>query len=111
MFERLQSLDDMTELAKIPSKIEEPASLRLSLERFQAAYSDYSWVGFADPTGKILSATGGVLEGHNAKDQPWFKEGAGGAFVGDVKLHDPRSPDRRPGHDDELHRSCRSCAR
>ncbi|MBA2126313.1 hybrid sensor histidine kinase/response regulator [Hyphomicrobium methylovorum] len=96
MFERLQSLDDMTELAKIPSKIEAPASLRLSLERFQAAYSDYSWVGFADPSGKIVSATGGLLEGQSAKDQPWFKEGAAGPFVGEVKVYDPHSP-QAPG--------------
>jgi signal transduction histidine kinase/ActR/RegA family two-component response regulator len=87
MFERLQSLGDMTELAKIPAKTEAPESLRASLERFQAAYSDYSWVGFANADGKIESATGGTLEGQNVKNQEWFEEGSQGPFVGEVKLY------------------------
>ncbi|HVJ76412.1 MAG TPA: ATP-binding protein [Hyphomicrobium sp.] len=87
MFERLQSLDDMTEIAKIPSKTETPDSLRASLERFQEAYADYSWVGYANRDGKIESATGGVLEGTNVAQQEWFREGLDGPYVGDVKLH------------------------
>lgn len=87
MFERLQSLYDMTEIAKIPSKTETPDSLRASLERFQGAYADYSWVGYANRDGTIESATGGVLEGTNVAQQEWFKEGLEGPYVGDVKLH------------------------
>lgn len=88
MFERLQSLDDMTEIAKIPAKTDTPASLRASLERFQTAYSDYSWVGYAGRDGKIVSATGGVHEGQNVKDHEWFKRGLDEPYVGDVKVRD-----------------------
>jgi len=86
MFERLQSLENMADLGRIPEKTETPAALRASLERFQSVYTDYSWVGFADPTGKILSATAGEFEGRNVKDEAWFKHGSKEPFVGDVKL-------------------------
>lgn len=88
MFERLQSLDDMTEIAKIPAKTETPESLRASLERFQTAYADYSWVGYANRDGQIESATGGVHEGQNVKEQEWYKKGLAGPYVGEVKIHD-----------------------
>jgi signal transduction histidine kinase/ActR/RegA family two-component response regulator len=88
MFERLQSLDDMTEIAKIPAKTETPDSLRVSLERFQTAYADYSWVGYANRDGRIESATGGAREGQNVSGQEWYKKGLEGPFVGEVKIHD-----------------------
>ncbi|MBS0235050.1 MAG: response regulator [Proteobacteria bacterium] len=90
MFERLQSLDNMAALGKLLQKEDSPQALRASLERFQNAYSDYSWIGFADTQGKVLSATGGEFEGRNVKDQVWFKKGLDEAFVGDVKL--PNAP-------------------
>jgi signal transduction histidine kinase/ActR/RegA family two-component response regulator len=87
MYERLQSLDDMTEIAKIPEKSETSDSLRVSLERFQKAYADYSWVGYATRDGVVKASTGGVLEGENVGQEEWFKEGLDGPYVGDVKLH------------------------
>jgi signal transduction histidine kinase/ActR/RegA family two-component response regulator len=93
MFERLQSLDDMTEIARIPANTETPDSLRASLERFQAAYADYSWVGYAKRDGTIVSATGGMLEGDNVKNEAWFKEGLQEPYVGDVKIHAGRRDD------------------
>ena len=85
MFERLQSLDNMAALGRLLQKTDSPQALRASLERFQSAYSDYSWIGFADTDGKILSATGSEYEGRNVKDQTWFKRGLEEAYVGDVK--------------------------
>jgi signal transduction histidine kinase/ActR/RegA family two-component response regulator len=93
MFERLQSLENLAAVGEIPQKTETPASLRAALERFQTAYSDYSWVGFADATGNVISATGGELEGKNVKDQTWFRHGAKEPFVGEVNL-----ADIKPGH-------------
>lgn len=97
MFERLQSLNDMTELAKIPAKTETPDSLRASLERFQTAYADYSWVGYANSDGRIESATGGVHEGRNVIDQEWYKKGLEGPYVGEVKVPDGVSEKSPPG--------------
>ena len=86
MFERLQSLDDMTELAKIPAKTEAPDLLRASLERFQAAYADYSWVGFANRTERSKAQPAMSLEGKTSRIEEWFKEGSQEPFVGEVKF-------------------------
>lgn len=100
MFERLRSLDNMAALGKLLQKEDTPQALRASLERFQSAYSDYSWIGFADADGKILSATGGEYEGRNVKDQVWFRKGLEQAYVGDVKLPNTPQTSRIPheGH-------------
>lgn len=95
MFERLQSLEDMTEIAKIPSKTETPASLRAALERFQTAYADYSWIGFVNSEGRIESSTGGVREGQNVRDQEWYKKGIDEPYVGDVKVGES-GPEKSP---------------
>ncbi|CAA2143779.1 ATP-binding protein [Hyphomicrobium sp. ghe19] len=100
MFERLQSLDNMAAIGKILQKTDTPDALRASLERFQSAYSDYSWIGFADRNGKILSSTRGEYEGQNVGEQVWFKKGLHEPYVGDVKLpaRSDRSPSPRDGH-------------
>ena len=97
MFERLQSLENLAAVGDIARKTETPAALRASLERFQMAYPDYSWVGFADPNGNVVSATGGVLEGHNVKAQTWFQQGSKGSFVGEVTLPDIGPGQSSPG--------------
>lgn len=96
MFERLQSLDNMAALGRILQKADSPESLRTSLERFQSAYADYSWIGFANKDGKILSATGGEYEGQAVRNQDWFKEGLKDAYVGDVRLPKARQVPRLP---------------
>jgi diguanylate cyclase (GGDEF)-like protein len=63
---------------------EDPAAIRIALDRLQAAIPMFSWVGFAGPDGTVLSATGGILEGKSIAERPVFKEGLGGAFMGDV---------------------------
>ncbi len=99
MFERLQSLENLAAVGEIQQKTETPASLRAALERFQTAYSDYSWVGFADANGNVVSATGGELEGKNVKDQTWFRHGSKGPFVGEVNLPGVKSgPIMARGH-------------
>ncbi|MFT3732886.1 MAG: ATP-binding protein [Hyphomicrobium sp.] len=104
MFERLQSLDNMAALGRILQKADSQASLRTTLQRFQGAYSDYSWIGFVDSSGKILSATGGEYEGRNVKDQRWFQKGLHEEFVGDVRLPNtgdtPRIPHEGSGASD-----------
>jgi signal transduction histidine kinase/ActR/RegA family two-component response regulator len=104
MFERLQSLDNMAALGRILQKTDSPDSLRASLERFQSAYADYSWIGFADTTGQVISATGGEYQGRNVANQRWFKKGLEEAFVGDAKLPNvgdaPRIPHEAGGASD-----------
>src|SRR5690242_16694079 len=52
-----------------------PAELRRALEQLQSTFSDLAWIGFADVEGKVVAATGGMLEGKSVAARPWFKEG------------------------------------
>ena len=61
-----------------------PAELRRALEQLQSTFSDMAWIGFADVGGKVVAATGGLLEGKSVAARPWFKEGLKQIVIGDV---------------------------
>jgi diguanylate cyclase (GGDEF)-like protein len=58
--------------------------LRHALDQLQQTYSDFAWIGFADLDGKVVAATGGLLQGASVADRPWFKDGLQRMAVGDV---------------------------
>src|SRR5262249_23188819 len=58
------------------------------LDELQASYPNYSWIGFADNDGKVVSATKGMLEGVSVASRPWFQNALLGPTVEDV--HDAR---------------------
>lgn len=62
----------------------DPSEGRAVLKRLQAEFVEYTWIGFADPSGKVLAATGGLLEGVSVAARPWFKEGLKAAYEGDL---------------------------
>lgn len=55
-----------------------------TLERIAAARTHYSWIGVTSPTGKVLSATRGMLVGASVAERPWFQHGLNSAYTGDV---------------------------
>lgn len=57
---------------------------RALLERVQSSMMHYSWIGLADRSGKVLAATGGLLEGRQVDERPWFRLGLLRPMVGDV---------------------------
>lgn len=59
--------------------------IRTALERIQTAFPDFTWIGFIDPSGIVVGAVGGLLEGRSVAGRPWFEGGLNGAFVGDVR--------------------------
>jgi len=61
-----------------------PAELRRALEQLQSTFSDLAWIGFANVDGKVVAATGGLLEGASVAARPWFKEGLQRLAIGDV---------------------------
>jgi diguanylate cyclase (GGDEF)-like protein len=61
-----------------------PAELRHALEQLQSTFTDLAWIGFADVEGKVVAATGGLLEGKSVAARPWFKEGLQRLAIGDV---------------------------
>lgn len=54
------------------------------LQHMQQSSRLYSWVGLADPGGKVLHATNGTLVGVKVGERPWFKAALAGPHVGDV---------------------------
>lgn len=57
-----------------------------ALERVQATRPQYSWIGVADPAGKVLTATGGLLVGKDVSQRPWFQGAREKPYTGDVHL-------------------------
>jgi hypothetical protein len=46
------------------------------LTKLQATNPTYAWIGFAGPDGIIKAATGGLLEGADGSERPWFARGS-----------------------------------
>lgn len=78
------------------------AQVRAAFEQRTQTYRNYAWFGVADTGGIVQSAAGGLLEGQNVSERPWFIEGQKGAYLGDVhkavllakllKAEDPTEP-------------------
>ncbi|MET0710636.1 MAG: sensor domain-containing diguanylate cyclase [Tardiphaga sp.] len=63
---------------------EDPAALRNSLEQLQSSFTDFAWIGFANPAGVVMASTGGLLQGASVAERPWFRTGLHDSMVGDV---------------------------
>ncbi|BBB64458.1 hypothetical protein UNDYM_0205 [Undibacterium sp. YM2] len=61
----------------------DPADVRRILDHLQHNFSDYAWIGLADPEGKVLASTKGMLEGQDVSKRPWFIEGKKALYAGD----------------------------
>ncbi|WP_419953776.1 diguanylate cyclase [Methylobacterium sp.] len=87
MAERLREIRNVAALDPLqPHWMENTGSLRNVLQSMQKTFPDYAWIGFADETGKVRAATGGILEGANVGQRPWFIDGIKGAAAEDVHL-------------------------
>ncbi|MCX7321494.1 MAG: sensor domain-containing diguanylate cyclase [Hyphomicrobiales bacterium] len=60
------------------------AGLRTALEQLQSSFSDFAWIGFANPDGTVVASTMGMLEGKSVAQRPWFRTGLHDSNVGDV---------------------------
>jgi len=54
---------------------DDPKAARAVLEHLQHDFPDYAWIGIARPDGKVLAATGGLLENRDVTARPWFHTG------------------------------------
>jgi signal transduction histidine kinase/CheY-like chemotaxis protein len=61
---------------------------RALLEQVQTSAPQYAWIGLAGADGKVLASTGGLLEGVDVAQRPWFGDAAKGIHVHDV--HDAK---------------------
>lgn len=74
-----------------------PQRLELWLTAIQQNFSDYTWVGFADPQGTVISATSGLLKGKSVAAREWFTQGKGQPVTVDLHpalLLEPSLPGR-----------------
>src|SRR4051812_6297938 len=84
MAERQLEMKLFSQLQPLQKLWRAPAELRRALEQLQATFADLAWIGFADVDGKVVAATGGLLEGKSVAARPWFKEGLQRLAIGDV---------------------------
>jgi hypothetical protein len=59
-------------------------ALRLHLDAVQAQFPEFAWLGVADLRGRVMTATGGVLQGESVAQRPWFAAAQAGPYLGDV---------------------------
>jgi len=62
----------------------DPAAARRLLEDLRLRSPTFSWIGFVGADGRVISATGGLLEGVDVSARPWFRPGLAGLHLGDV---------------------------
>jgi diguanylate cyclase (GGDEF)-like protein len=96
-----QAMRDNRLLSELPSVryARDADQVRGVLESLQRNFPDYAWIGVADLDGKVIAATGRMLEGANVAKRPWFTAGMRGVHATDyhpaVLLEKmlPRRPD------------------
>ncbi|QFS96339.1 hypothetical protein FIV06_02840 [Labrenzia sp. THAF191b] len=59
-------------------------TVRAALDLVVAGKERISWAGLASVNGTVLTASLGMLEGADVSSRPWFTNGLGGDFAGDV---------------------------
>ncbi|MEO7937805.1 MAG: histidine kinase [Burkholderiaceae bacterium] len=59
-------------------------ALQRHLDGLQAQFPEFAWIGVTDDGGRVVTATGGVLQGQMATQRPWFQQGRERPYLGDV---------------------------
>jgi hypothetical protein len=72
-----QAVRDVYLLSALPQlrRPVDPDAAREILDNLQHHFSNYAWIGVARPDGKVLAATGGLLEERDVSARPWFHNG------------------------------------
>ncbi|MBK9124579.1 MAG: PAS domain S-box protein [Chloroflexi bacterium] len=61
------------------------------LELVHANHSDFAWIGLTDASGTVVASTGGLLEGADVSQQPWFINAQEGPWHSDVYVADSQT--------------------
>ena len=81
LYAQWREVDGLARLAQ-SSGINE--GFRQRLETVKSINDRYAWIGVASPDGRVMMASGGLLEGQNVAARPWFIAGLEGPFAGDL---------------------------
>ncbi len=96
---RLQSVRALAAMLATELRDENQVTLRKILENLQQASPEFAWIGVANPQGRVLAATHGVMEGASVADRSWFALGLKASRLGDVRLA-PMAAKTPPGATD-----------
>jgi PAS domain S-box-containing protein len=80
--ERLLQIQQVSVLPEVTNGLTDPGALRMSLEQARAHHPELVWLGLTDVQGTIISATGALLQGHQARREHWFHNGLKAPWVG-----------------------------
>ena len=80
MFERYREVSLMAQRLSSASLDE----VRTEIDAMQRTYANYTWVGYVDPSGRVLASTAGVLAGEDVSARRWFTAAGQGQNVLDV---------------------------
>ena len=83
MFERYREVGLMARRSDLDSSMPN-AHRRAALDEMRSSLGYYSWIGLAGLDGKVQVAAGGMLEGADVSQRPWFSGALEGRHVGDV---------------------------
>lgn len=84
MYERYRDISLYADSLADFGLLDRPAALRAHLDDLLQSREGYAWIGYADPAGTVVAATGALLEGQNVARRPWFGEASKAAFVGNL---------------------------
>ena len=83
---RLQSVRALAAMLATELREENQATLRKIIANLQLASPEFGRIVVANPQGRVLAVTHGVVAGASVADQPWFALGLKGTRTGDVRL-------------------------
>jgi len=61
------------------------STLRRYLDELQRTLPQFAWAGYVDASGRVIAATGGILEGQSVADRTWFPQGLKAPFISDLR--------------------------
>ena len=86
MFERYREIQLMSErLGRLP----DPVAVQAELDSAKNSYRHYAWVGITDARGMVQAASGGLLQGVDVSQRPWFQQALNGVHLVDVHAEAP----------------------
>jgi HAMP domain-containing protein len=85
LYERYRTLVHAASLEVLRRNDPSPTERRRLLESLLESSPDFAWIGYADATGRILNATGGLLENTDAALRPWFRGAREQPFLGALR--------------------------
>ncbi|QWU13609.1 diguanylate cyclase (GGDEF) domain-containing protein [Paenibacillus sophorae] len=83
MWTRAGEVEVLSKLDAFQEPVDEEEIAEL-LNQLKESLPVFTWIGYADTKGNILSATGEIQEGSSLEEQPVFQNGIKSPYIGDV---------------------------